>query len=246
MYNMIRSSRVKKVQPQPAACTSILSNKSRAAGTSTTDELLSEVWDNEDDDKYLIIRLIHSKGYPWLVCHHGIQQVFKGPLFVPIIEAVAEGVVTLFLRDFANRGENCIKRKFYLTFGSVAEAESFKITHNILLSQYRQERCQQTNEKNSEEDATTKTKTHNDMAAAVLEQPAKKKRRISKISQGEVVPVEERNNTKVNKTMEKEGDNEDYDEYKKRFNEFERGDNCDLFYDDVPNTQNPFSDDDSI
>ena len=132
-------------------------------------------------------------------------------LFVPIIEAVTEGVVTLFLRDFANRGENCIKRKFYLTFGSVAEAESFKITHNILLSQYRQERCQQTNEKNSEEDATTKTKTHNDMAAAVLEPPAKKKRRISKISQGEVVPVEERNNTKVNKTMEKEGDNDDYD-----------------------------------
>jgi hypothetical protein len=249
MFNMMKSSRVKKQQ---------LKNKQDGAviGTTNIDELLSEEWMNEDEDNYLIIRLIyHKESYPWLVCHHGIHEIFKGPLYVPIVDQNNDQL-SLHLRDFANRGEDCIKRKFYLTFGSITEAESFKYIHNSMLSAFNdgqkakrveldlKKKKNQKNEKDDDEmdaDAVVKA-TEED--AATTNQRLKKKRRISMISQelDTEVMIKEDSEEKKNQGC----DAGDDDDYKKRLNEFEFGSDHHTFLDDsLPNTQNPFEDDES-
>ena len=73
---------------------------------------ISEQWENEDDDNFLIIRLMENKSLPLLVAHHGIYEIVKAPLFVPVVKACNDPTtVTVFLRDHANRGiSHCIRR----------------------------------------------------------------------------------------------------------------------------------------
>ena len=106
---------------------------------------MSDAWVNEDDDNYLIIRLLYpNDGYPWLVAHHGIHEAFKAPLYVPIIDTKGkDSCIALILRDFANRDretggpKHCIVRKFILRFGSNAEADEFRLLHNSMLLEYK-------------------------------------------------------------------------------------------------------------
>lgn len=95
---------------------------------------VSESWTNEDDDNYLIIRLINSQGSPWMVAHHGVYEVFKGTLLLNA-DGDAE-TLTVALKDHANRGLNCIRRKFILNFSSAVEAQTFKFAHNKMIEEY--------------------------------------------------------------------------------------------------------------
>lgn len=128
-FNLVQASRVKK----------------NGLGKETGEEELSEEWvdTNNDDGRYLIVRLIFEKGtHPWLVCHHGIYEAFKGPLLIPVVKVEEKKeLVTMHLRDFANRGgSQCIRRKFYLKFGSLSEAEGFTFLHNFMLSEFDKEK----------------------------------------------------------------------------------------------------------
>ena len=93
---------------------------------------ISGRWDNEDEDNFLIVRLIESNGSPWLVAHHGIYEVVKGPSFVPVTKCSTNyNTVCIFLRDHANRGDtNCIQREFQFKFDSLNEADFFLFAHN--------------------------------------------------------------------------------------------------------------------
>ena len=102
-------------------------------------ERTNEIWEDEmDDDNFMIIRLFYDEqnSYPWLVTHQGVHEVFKGPLFVPVAShddfSNDKSVLILHLKDSANRGKKSIKRKFYLKFNSVSEAEGFKVTHKLM------------------------------------------------------------------------------------------------------------------
>ena len=131
-FNLLKVDRIKKDQD---AC-----RGHNCCNNKEIEEIVSESWEDENDnDRYLMIRLIFQEGsYPWLVAHHGFSEVFKAPLFVPIVKIEDERnkTLSLFLRDFAGRGNTCIKRKFYLSFRSVTEAESFKFAHNKMLHEY--------------------------------------------------------------------------------------------------------------
>lgn len=113
MFNMVRAGRLKK-----------------NGGANE----MSETWANEDHDNYLIVRLIKSNGLPWMVAHHGIHEVFKGML---LLNANGDAdTLTVGLRDHANRGASCIRRKFVLVFASVVEAQTFKFGHNEMIKEY--------------------------------------------------------------------------------------------------------------
>ena len=132
VYNLLHASRIKKGE-EAVDCL----NKKKEE-----DKVVSEYWEEENDDNnYLIICLISNEGsFPWLVAHHGIHEIIKAPLFVPIIkDEHKKNTLSLFLRDFANRGSTCIKRKFYLTFHSSVKAESFMFTHNRMLNAHDEE-----------------------------------------------------------------------------------------------------------
>ena len=129
VFNMLQSSRVKK----SSLPTTIDKRKNGQK------EIISQTWENEEaNNNCLIIRLIFSSSYPWTVAHQGIHEIFKGPLCLPILynKRTDNKKVTVFLRDFANRGKNCISRKFYLNFSSIAEATSFVVAHNSMLAHY--------------------------------------------------------------------------------------------------------------
>ena len=118
----------------PGSCITFnLMQASRVKKNRTT---ISEEWVSDENDKFLIIRLIETNGRPWLVVHHGIYEVAKAPLFVPAeISRDDSSSVCVFLRDHANRGEsNCIRREFKFKFNSLAEARSFVFSHNSFIS----------------------------------------------------------------------------------------------------------------
>lgn len=140
MYNLVEACRVAKKQGGEdfldEACR-------RRYGE--TEEVMSEIWSEEDEDEeegnasFLIVRLIdNGTSYPWLVAHRGSCEIIRAPLFVPVVTS-NEGeatVLCVFLRDHAYRGDNGIKRKFYLKFATSVEADSFKFTHNRMIEVY--------------------------------------------------------------------------------------------------------------
>ena len=182
-FNLIEVSRVKK--KGQVVCVKREEGDNCIANRKKGEEVVSERWRNDDDDNYLIIRLRYSNGYPWLVIHHGVFEAVKAPLYVPIVKTLTkEKVVTMFLRDSANRGESrYIQQKFYLQFATIAEAEAFKTAHNVMLEEFRKEKkehvptCKVGLGKKQEE----KEKKTDDGTIKHMEQPkSNKKQRMNK------------------------------------------------------------------
>ena len=118
----------------PGSC--ITFNLLQARRMKKDGKTISEKWDNEDDDNFLILRLIESNGSPWLVVHHGIYEVIKSPLFVPVQKCSDNcKSISILLRDHANRGSlKCIRREFCFKFNSLTEADSFLFSHNSFVT----------------------------------------------------------------------------------------------------------------
>ena len=128
-------------------CTQV--KKSSTAHRHGTAEEISERWIDNDEEvnNFLIVRLRFDGGSPWLGVHHGIYEVVKAPLFLAATARRSEetkqsidNTVQVILRDFANRGNNCIKRKFYFKFPSSADALSFIDAHNNYLEEHHRNR----------------------------------------------------------------------------------------------------------
>ena len=99
--------------------------------------IVSESWTNEDDDNFLVVRIMYTNGSPWICSHHGLSETLRGTCIVYIREAdIKANVVSIRVRDFANRGQQCIKRNFVLHFNSSTDARVFKYAYNSVLSEY--------------------------------------------------------------------------------------------------------------
>ena len=143
----------------PGSC--ITFNLVQAKRLKKDGKTISEKWENEDHDNFLIVRLIESNGSPWLVVHHGIYEVIKGPLFVPAQNCSENDTnISILLRDHANRGgSNCIRREFCFQFNSFTEANSFLFSHNSFVAnkQKQQEKdCARVAMSSSTKPATTR------------------------------------------------------------------------------------------
>ena len=119
MFNMAKVTRIKKDQ-----------KKRREGGA----EIVSEIWENDDVEKPLTARILQALGtnsHPWMVVHHGVHEIVKGPLalFIDDEEEIGQEV-KLTLRDHAHRGNECIKRSFLFKFHHQADAASFVYAHN--------------------------------------------------------------------------------------------------------------------
>lgn len=145
MFNLVEACRVTKKQGQEEdfdeAC-------KRCYGVK--EEMMSEIWTEEEDGEgrntsLLIVRLMYDGAtHPWLVAHQGIHEIIRATLFVPAV-ASKEGegtVLCVFLRDHARRGDNAIKRKFYLKFSTSVEADSFKYAHNRMIEAHQGQICE--------------------------------------------------------------------------------------------------------
>ena len=129
MFNMLKCSRVKKQASND-------DGNYNDEVIDLKDEKISEMWEN-DEELRLVVRLLKNNQLPWLVSHYGSREIVKAPLVVPIRPVDVDGrKVSIWLRDFAGRGDNCIKRKFYLEFPSSSEADIFRYGHNKLLNEY--------------------------------------------------------------------------------------------------------------
>lgn len=236
VFNLLKASRIKKEQQR--------GEKGLVYRDDEVDKV-SDSWQNEDNDNYLIIRLLFPDGgYPWLVAHHGIFEAFKAPLYVPICES-KDSSVTIVLRDFANRDiqkegdkrkSHCIVRKFILTFGSNVEAEAFRSLHNGMLLEHKESKNKVLLEtKNGAGDdklftsSSSATQAANDVdhnkeeGAAGLHRATKKRKRPSQNGK-------EEDKLKVQKLV------------KERMDDLEKGDDYSLLDSLMPNTQNPFED----
>ena len=143
MFNMVQCSRVKKKSSNCSA-------NEDDGGSSAAAEAISELWVN-DDKLRLVLRLLKSDKLPWLVSHYGSREIMKAPLVIPIRDDDVEGnKVAIWLRDFAGRGENCIKRKFYLEFPSGIDADIFRYSHNKMLNDHLATKDKGTNQKLTE------------------------------------------------------------------------------------------------
>ena len=212
-------------------------------GINNNEEVISEYWEDEHDgDHYLIIRVIYSNGYPWLVVHQGVNEVVKAPLYVPAVfedDIHLRRTVTLHLRCFANRGnKTCIKRKFYFHFLSEAEAEGFVKVHNSMLKEY---------DEAKEEPATSMTTTLKMATTADSSVDSSSVDTIDLLNQSESSSnsVEREEDKKVNESIDrrKEEDNCDDLYHTKKLNEFHNGDAKGNFIDDFQEfTQNPWDD----
>ena len=102
----------------------------------TEEEMMSKLWEIEDTDYYLIVRVLYTS-HPWLVIHHGVNEIAKAPLVLFVEdEDIVGNKVSLTLRDSANRGCQCIKRKFILEFHSGTDARAFQAVHNLPLQEH--------------------------------------------------------------------------------------------------------------
>ena len=213
MFNMKSCSRVKK--------------RSNSQG-------LSELWENDDDESRLILRLIDSTGYPWIVGHYGTQEILWSPLVVPTLN-VDGCSVSIFLRDFSNRGQaNCIKRQFNIEFASAVEAASFQFAHDKFFYEYKKKKKNEKKEKEvKREPPALKEKKENRLKRdqeRSLPEPPSKKRRVSCISSSS-------NDNKQGDGLEQEDKKKE--EYIK---EFKQGDDLDFLDDNFVETQDPFHD----
>lgn len=234
MFNMTQCSRVKKT----------------SSGAEDFDEDLSDHWEN-DDELHLIIRLLDDGGYPWILSHYGSREIIKAPLVIPIRGVDVEGKrVSILLRDFSNRGENCIKRKFYLEFPSAVEADIFQYSHNRMLDAYKMElkegmvssSCSASSNSGKEENGGVKCKKRKKNNNNEKEnQPPKKRYHVScekkeKKDDGSG-SYEEKNGEEVD-----DSENEEV-EYERTVQQFEAGDDHDFLDDCFPETQDPYFDD---
>lgn len=219
MFNMISCSRVKKTP------VSAFSKTSTSLFHEEKHETLSQLWEN-DEDIHLIVRLV-DQGYPWTVGHYGTKEIFKAPLVIPIRSSDVNGTsVGIFFRDFANRGDTCIKRKFHLEFASATEAQTFVFSHNLFLSKY------QLKVKNQEKEAVKnlkKNKVENDDKSIIDDEdnkntPIKKKRRYNDMKNDE----------------EEEVHNKEKNEYNQIVSDFDLGDKHDILDDYFESTQDPY------
>jgi hypothetical protein len=258
VFNMLQSSRVKK------SLSATIVDKRK----NDQKEKISQAWENEEaTNNCLIIRLIFSSSYPWTVAHQGIHEIFKGPLCLPILysKRTDKKKVTIFLRDFANRGKNCISRKFYLNFSSIAEATAFVVAHNSMLAHYR---AQQPPSKTTQEKRMgggtnelssfpmeTKTEEHSgnqklcspsSSSLSLLHEPSKKKRKLDDENNKE---EEKKKKPKLEEQEEQEDDNmyEAEEEYKETNGTyiammFKSGDQHNMLDDGFQETQDPFAD----
>ena len=237
MFNMIQASRVKKGEEMDV-------QRGDASVLNKSKEKKSEVWINEDDDNFLIVRLLYPPNeYPWLIAHHGIHEIFKGPLYVPVIDTEGSSSVALILRDFANRDKkvegrmkHCIVRKFILDFGSNVEANAFKVLHDGMILEY-EERKKEEGKKNQR--GTIKKVKSSKSACSNLDDingllsnldnserccKPKKRRRIS-------------TNKRKDEVKEKY---EDKKRMKQSLEDMTLGDGYNCLDNDMPNTQDPF------
>lgn len=206
VFNLVASSRVKRGEEKD-------NNKGN--------EVMSETWINDDESTFLIARLINSDGYPWLLGHHGLRQIFNSPLVVPA--KIKGDTAILFLRDFANRGGNCIRRKFYLKFASHAEASSFECAHNCMLRVYRDALLQDL--------ATVGSEEKRKKEAAM---PARKKRKIEDIE-------DQKEGVKLEDT--KKGEEEEEAFHNSCVQTYKQGDELNELDDNFEGTQNVFDSD---
>ena len=224
MFNMERCSRIKK--------------KSSINGSGEKVEVVGDLWEN-DDDIHLIIRLVYQE-YPWVVAHYGLREVINAPLVLPIRDSdVDKKTIGIIFRDFSNRdGDDCIKRKFYLEFPSAFEADIFKYAHNKMLLEYRSSQDKNASRGKPSQASIaatvvepTKVEPAPDKdAKKVANEPASKKRRISRISQ-EI--------STSNESVEKGNGG---DSYEALVETFQAGDEHDFLDDCFEETQDPYYD----
>ena len=82
-------------------------------------EIMSKVWEDDEDGNHLNIRLIFDDlCRPWLIAHCGTCVIFQGPLFIPINADDDTLTLDLFFRDYGQRKQT----KYVLHFASLPEA----------------------------------------------------------------------------------------------------------------------------
>ncbi len=145
--------------------------------------IVSESWTNEDDDNFLVVRIMYTNGSPWICSHHGLSETLRGTCIVFIREAdIKANVVSIRVRDFANRGEQCIKRNFVLHFNSSTDARVFKYAYNSVLSEYNRKEGD-TNEEGKKVIEATKKNTDKENKAPLL---PKSRRAVSSLHEEDV------------------------------------------------------------
>ena len=122
MFNCVQVSRIKKSQ------------KKRKDGE---EEVVSERWINDENDRFLTIRLLQTMergSFPWILVHHGVFQVLRAPLVLFIEDVDQKGrSVSVGMRDHCHRGDEGIKRKFLFDFHTETDARIFVFAHNQTL-----------------------------------------------------------------------------------------------------------------
>ena len=207
---------------------------SRAKKNKTKNDELGDHWE-ADDEIHLIVRLISGETYPWVVAHYGTRECFKAPLFVPIQpKDHSQGCyIKLHLRDYANRGKNCIKREFFLEFASDLEAETFKFAHNKMIANHYNNNKKQ----NKKQAASSITKSVQDNNKE--EETTRKKRQFKEIDNNVCSPYAEKvARSRTEGVLKNEdvcpNEEEENDEVKEIISVFNKG-NADDFLDDCFN-----------
>jgi len=260
MFNMIEACRVAKLQGGEEGEEG---DGRPCRNYGGENERMSKVWKNEEEEgNFLIARLIVDKeeeGQGWVVAHQGIHEIFRAPLFVPIVELnMKEKVLSLYLRDHANRdAQHGIKRKFWLKFDSIVELSSFKFAHNGILqgpdSFVNEEKKSKSKEINGDEDFSKKSVEKMGATKRKPLEPALKKRKISAVLSIDAQEEEEKKTVISKKddtgaTVEDKKEDEEKKDYEEKLSLFNEGDGIhDLDDDDeFTGTQNPFAIDDSF
>ena len=201
MFNLKKCIRAKK----RATCNNNISSDSWEEDA----KKIGDLWE-DDEDLHLIVRIIHND-YPWTVAHYGTKEVFKAPLVIPIQNCDVQGEnISIFFRDFANRGDNCITRKFSLQFASAAEAESFQFVHNTMLTAGNKKKKETTNkeEEKNKDNKKEEERNKDNKKEDGFEHPPRKKRKLSCIISKEDEKKEEKKEEE--KQEEKQGEKSGY------------------------------------
>ena len=133
------------------------------------EEVMSEVWFNDENDKFLTLRLFFTS-HPWVLATHGMYEILKGPL-VLAIQDMSDTEVTLKMRDHSGRGLDCIRRKFVLRFHSQTEAKAFAFIHDLTLREHLERKLRNHSViiiKDDEKEATIKKEDTDDTKAPTV------------------------------------------------------------------------------